>query len=163
SSACEESSSTSGIAAAIDGDFFVPKDEKRFLFCWERVKGFQEPSAHPLFPFRQHVEFGGLAGFLQDPAAFIVFRHRNQDRLKAVGQRRGQILSDRNQVAWEPLHLRQNPDLRFCLVVERGVVVVAKRSGRRLIRQNQVYELLLRQGKNVTNLLRRHARVQPAF
>src|SRR4030095_1981764 len=138
-------------------------EQKRFLFFRGGIKGFQQPAPHPLLPFRQHVELCGIAGFLQDPAAFVIFRHREQDRPEAIGHRRGHIFSDGDEVAREPFRLRQNADLRSCLVVELGVVVVAKGSSRRLFCQNQIDELLLRRGKDITNLSRRNVRVQSAL
>src|SRR5713226_1993414 len=128
------------------------KQGRRFLFFLGRVKGFQEPSPHPFLPFRQDVELGRVVGFLQDPPTFIVFMHREQNLLKALGQRRDQISSNGEKVAREPLRLRQHGDVRSSLLVKRGVVVVTKGSSRRLFCENQVDELFLRIGKDITNL-----------
>ena len=67
------------------------------------------------------------------------------------------------EVARDQLGLRQDADIRFSFLVEPCVVVVAKRSGRRLFRKNHGDEFFLRTGENITDFTGRNIRFKPAL
>ena len=73
--------------------------------------------------------------------------HRQQNGLEPAHLRRRHFLSNGDQVARQQLGLRQDFDLRFARVIERGIVVVAERSRREFIREDQVDQFFLRVGK----------------
>ena len=49
------------------------------------LKDFRESSAQPCLPFRQQIELCGVVGLLQDFSPWVVFVHRKQYLLKAIG------------------------------------------------------------------------------
>src|SRR3989442_6976899 len=88
--------------------------------------------------------------------------HGEQNLVEPVDDCCGQIASDGDKVAWEFLGLRQNGDFRLSLVVKPGVIVVTKRSRRRLVCENQ-FDRALRARKDIADLLRGNNRVDLAL
>ena len=74
---------------------------------------------------------------------------------KAVGQRRGKILPDRDQLTWKRLGSRQDSDVRSLLRFNLGKIVVTEGAGRRFFAEHPVDQFSLGIGKKITDVRRR--------
>src|SRR5262245_58163514 len=141
----------------------TPAGEEGWLvFLW-RLKDFCKSSAQPCLPFGQQIELCGVVGFLQDFSPLVVFVHRKQYLLKAIGQRRSKILSHRHQVARQSLRFRQDGDLRSCLFVKPRIVVVTEGSGSDFFAEHPLDDCFFRVGKKIADVRLRSIGVKSAF
>jgi hypothetical protein len=120
-----------------------------------RVVGIEQSLPNRQLASRQRIELRRPVGFLQNRSAFGILMHGQQDFLQSFGERRRQIFSHGDQMTRQTGGLRQDGYLGFFVAVKRGVVVVAESSGRDFFREDQIDELMLRLGENVTDFAAR--------
>src|SRR6266542_4011178 len=89
--------------------------------------------------------------------------HRHQYLLKAVGQRRGKILSNGKKMAWKPLGFRQDGDVRSFPLLEPRIVVVTEGCGRHFFCEHPVHQIFLGIGKQITDIRRGSVEVIAVF